>query len=83
VNSINGFELCVICQGGPTATATPSEGILGPASLDGKYDNANGSIAGNKPHNPFINQTGTFILTGIPAGATVGNVIFSFFDCCR
>lgn len=78
VNSMSGFELCVICQGGPTATATPSEGILGPASGDGKYDNANGSIAGNKPHNPFVNQTATFILTDLPAGATIDNVVFSF-----
>lgn len=72
VNSISGFELCVVCQGGPTASATPSEGILGP-SPDG-----NGSISGNKAHNPFVNQTGTFTLTGIPAGARAGHVIFSF-----
>ena len=25
VNVLNGFELCVICQGGPTAPATPSD----------------------------------------------------------
>ncbi len=78
VNSMSGFEACVICQGGPTASATPSEGIIGPASGDGKYDNANASIEGNKPHNPFVNQTATFVLTDIPADATVGNVIFSF-----
>lgn len=78
VSSLNGFELCVICQGGPTAVATPSEGILGPSSLDGNYDNANGSIAGNKPHNPFVNQTATFTITDVPSGATVDNVIFSF-----
>lgn len=78
VNGMSGFELCVICQGGPTAPATPSEGILGPASGDGKYDNANGSIAGNKPHNPFVNQTATFTLTDLPIGATVDNVVFSF-----
>lgn len=78
VNSISGFELCVICQNGLTAVATPSEGILGPASGDGKYDNANGSIAGNPPHNPFVNQTATFELTGIPGDAKVGDVVFSF-----
>ncbi len=75
---MNGFELCVICPGGLTASATPKEGILGPASGDGKYDKANGSIAGNKAHNPFVNQTATFTLTGIPTGARVGSVVFSF-----
>ena len=72
INSVSGFELCAVCQGGPTASATPSEGILGP-SPDG-----NGSINGNKAHNPFVNQTGTFTLTNVPEGARVGNVIFSF-----
>jgi hypothetical protein len=78
VNLMSGFELRVICQGGPTACATPSQGILGPASADGKYDNANASIAGNKPHNPFVNQTATFTITGVPSDAIVGDVIFSF-----
>lgn len=72
VNSIDGFELCVICQGGPTGSAGPSQGILGPSP------NGNGSINGNKAHNPFVNQTATFTLTDVPAGATAGNVIFSF-----
>jgi hypothetical protein len=72
VNGTNGYELCVICQGGPTASATPSEGILGP------NPNGNASIDGNGPHNPFVNQTATFTLTGIPTGATANNVIFSF-----
>jgi hypothetical protein len=78
VGTLTGFELCVICQGGPTATATPSEGILGPASADGKYDNANGSIAGNKAHNPFVNQTTHFMITGVAGGTTIDGVIFSF-----
>jgi PEP-CTERM motif len=72
VNSVGGFELCAVCQGGPTASTTPSEGILGPSP------NGNGSINGNKAHNPFVNQTGTFRLTNVPAGARAGNVIFSF-----
>lgn len=73
VNSTDGFELCVICQGGPSAApTTPSEGIIGPTP------NGNGSIDGNGPHNPFINQTATFTLTGVSADASVGDVLFSF-----
>lgn len=78
VNSLNGFEACVICQGGPTSTATPSQGILGPVSADTKYDNANASIAGNGPHNPFISQGGLVLKFNVGAGVTVGNVLFSF-----
>lgn len=78
IDGINGFDLCVLCQGGPTHHGQPKGGIVGPTSGDGKYDNANGSIAGNKAHNPFVNQTATFLLTNIPADATIGNVIFSF-----
>jgi hypothetical protein len=77
VGGFTGFELCVIRQVGP-ATATQSEGILGPTSAGGKYDRANGSIAGNKGHDPFMNQTATFTLTGIPGGTTIDDVIFSF-----
>jgi hypothetical protein len=75
---MSGFELCVICQGTVTAPATPSQGILGPPSADGRYDNANSSIAGNGPHNPFVNQTATFTITGVPSDAVVGDVSFSF-----
>ena len=78
VNSINGFEACVICQGGPTSSATPSEGILGPVSGDGKYDNANSSIAANGPHNPFIDQNGLILKFTVGSGVTVDNVLFSF-----
>ena len=36
----------------------PEHTIIGP----GPYTNANGSIAGNNPHNPFINQAATFTM---------------------
>jgi hypothetical protein len=78
VGSLNGFELCVICQGGPTTSTTPSEGILGPPSADGNYDDGNGSIDSNGPHNPFVEQTATFTITGIPTGAVIDDAIFSF-----
>jgi hypothetical protein len=55
--------------------------IIGPASADGKYDNANSSIAGNGPHNPLVNQTATFVITAsgvTAAGTTITGVQFSF-----
>jgi hypothetical protein len=36
--------------------------IIGPPSGDNKYDNANGSIAGNDQHNPFLHDSATFYL---------------------
>jgi hypothetical protein len=71
-----GFLLCVICAPTFGQTAGPANLIIGP----GPYTNANGSIAGNGPHNPFLNQSATFILsgTGINANTTVSNVTFSF-----
>jgi len=54
--------------------------IIGPPRAGGIYSNANGSIAGNGPHNPFINQTATFILAlaGATSSTVISNVIFSF-----
>lgn len=56
--------------------AGPAHLIIGP----GPYTNANGSIAGNGPHNPFLNGSATFTLniTGVNADTTVSNVVFSF-----
>lgn len=73
----NTYEICVICTGGVSASATPAQGILGPTSPDGKYDSANSSITGSKPHNPFVAGTGTFTLT-VPSGDNVSNVNFMF-----
>jgi len=56
-------------------TNPPDELILGPLS------SPNGSIAGNTPHNPFINQTGVFTLTlsqNLPANFQITNVVFLF-----
>jgi hypothetical protein len=38
----------------------PSETIIGPPDGSNVYSNANSSIAGNGPHNPFSFETGTF-----------------------
>ena len=56
-------------------TNPPDELILGPLS------GPNGSIAGNGPHNPFINQTGVFSVTlsgNLPAGFQICNVVLLF-----
>jgi len=58
-------------------------GFIGPAGLiigPGPYTNANGSIAGNGPHNPFINGSATFVLavSGVTADTTITSAIFSF-----
>ena len=56
-------------------TNPPDELILG------TLNSPNGSIAGNGPHNPFINQTGVFSLTlsqALPPGFQICNVVFLF-----
>jgi hypothetical protein len=62
-------KLCGAC-GGPAGL------IIGP----GPYTAANGSIAGNRPHNPFADQTATFTLAlaGVTADTLISNVVFSF-----
>jgi len=56
--------------------AGPAHLVIGP----GPYTTAKGSINGNGPHNPFIDQTVTFTITGsgITAGTTVSAVTFQF-----
>jgi len=58
------------------APSAPSQLIIGP----GPYSNANGSIAGNKPHNPFLDGTATFTIdvTGVTAATTISGAVFSF-----
>ncbi len=61
----------------PTA---PAHLILGPPDEDGTYDAANRSIAGNRPHNPFLGTSALFVLDvpGVTAGSTITAVAFSF-----
>jgi hypothetical protein len=58
----------------------PAGLIIGPPGPGGVYTNANGSIAGNGPHNPFINQTATFTLSiaGLTSVSQLSNVSISF-----
>ena len=60
--------------------AGPSHTIIGGPDGSNVYSDANGSIAGNGPHNPFIAETATFQLTilGLTADSTVTSASFSF-----
>jgi hypothetical protein len=60
--------------------AGPAHLIIGPPDGGGTYGNANGSITGNGPHNPFLNQTASFTITGagITANTQVTDASFSF-----
>jgi hypothetical protein len=90
-----GFNLTTVAAVGWVYTTTSSLGTLdvlqgpghaGPAHLiigppgGPTYANANGSIAGNKAHNPFLNQEATFIITApnVSADTTITSATFSF-----
>lgn len=63
--------------GTPTA---PSHLVIGPPGTGNLYSNANGSIAGNGPHNPFFALSATFQLSipGVTADTLVNSVTFQF-----
>jgi hypothetical protein len=58
----------------------PKQTIIGAPDGSGVYSNANNSIAGNDPHNPFLAGTVSFdvAIAGLTAGDTVTSVTFSF-----
>ncbi len=58
----------------------PAHLIIGPPDGGGLYSNANGSIAGNHPHNPFLNETATFLLDipGVNVDTRITSATFSF-----
>ena len=60
--------------------AGPAHLIIGPSGPGDVYSNANGSIAGNKPHNPFLDGTATFTLDvpGVTSATTITSATFSF-----
>jgi len=71
-----GLRICLLdgCGAGPQRV------ILGPPNGSNVYSNANASIAGNDPHNPFLNGTVTFAVTvpGLTALSNVTGATFSF-----
>jgi hypothetical protein len=60
--------------------AGPAHLIIGPPGAGGVYTNANGSIAGNGPHNPFLNQSATFTFSvaGLNSVSQITSFTFSF-----
>jgi hypothetical protein len=60
--------------------AGPAHLIIGPPGSGGVYSNANSSIAGNGPHNPFLDQSATFTLTvpGLTSSSRINGVTFAF-----
>jgi len=59
--------------------AGPAHLIIGPPGGP-TYANANGSTAGNGPHNPFLNQSAMFTITApnVSADTTITAAIFAF-----
>jgi hypothetical protein len=56
------------------ATASgPDYSLIGPPGPDGTYSNANGSIAGNGPHNPFLSSL-TWSFELIPVTGDTGPI---------
>src|ERR1051326_5166050 len=53
------ITVCVVCAFGIGPTVGPEQTLIG-GTGSGTYANANGSIAGNDPHNPFLAGTVTF-----------------------
>jgi hypothetical protein len=68
-----GLHVCVIGCG---AVIDPAHTIVGP----GPYTNANGSLAGNDPHNPLLAGPVSFLFSvpGVTASSTISSAVFSF-----
>jgi hypothetical protein len=73
-----GLNICMICpnNGSSAPTNPPSHLIIGA----GPYTNANGSIAGNGPHNSFLDETATFTISdsAITSATVASDVVFGF-----
>jgi hypothetical protein len=78
-NSGQTITVCVVCAFGIVSPAGPDQTIIGGDGV-GPYTNANGSIAGNDPHNPFLVGTVTFTLVvpGVTVDSTFSNVVIQF-----
>jgi hypothetical protein len=77
-NFNTGYLLCVLCT--DLGGTGPKHLLIGDPAADNKYDSANASIAGNKPHNPFTAGTATFVISipGLMASDSVSGATFFF-----
>jgi hypothetical protein len=73
-NTAGTYHLDKLCGG--NTCGNPEGLIIGP----GPYTNAQGSIAGNDAHNPFVDQSATFTLAvlGATAATVISDVVISF-----
>jgi hypothetical protein len=71
--------VCVICPDGAFSGAAPEFTILG-GTGSGSYPNANGSIVGNVPHNPFLIGPASYSLSvpGVSANSSFSNISVQF-----
>jgi hypothetical protein len=74
-----GLTLCVICASPVQDKTAPTMTIVG-GTGSGAYLNANPSIDGNKPHNPFLVGPVSFTISapGVTANSTFSNVVVQF-----
>lgn len=70
---------CVVCAYGISSPAGPDQTLIG-GTGSGAYANANGSIAANDPHNPFLagTLTLTLVVPGVTVNSTFSNVVIQF-----
>jgi hypothetical protein len=75
-DAATGFHL----NGLAGATFVPAHTLLGEPDGSNVYSNANASIAGNGPHNPFLAGPATFIVSvaGVTADTVITSATFSF-----
>jgi len=78
-HSGNTLTACVICAFGIVSPAGPDQTLIGGTGT-GAYANANGGIAGNDPHNPFLvgTLTLTLVVPGVTVNSTFSNVVVQF-----
>ncbi len=78
-HSGNLITACVICAFGISSPAGPDQTLIG-GTGSGAYANANGSINGNGPHNPFLagTLTLTLVVPGVTVNSTFSNVVIQF-----
>jgi hypothetical protein len=74
-------SLCALTGCNPNHNPGAEETLIGPPNaVTGTYAQANGSIAGSNPHNPFLYEQATFVLSsGLITGPfQISDVVFSF-----